>query len=84
VRGEQGTPPPQSFNTEADEARGILRVMLAYDPASAPSGNLALGRIVLRGNKPGVSYLVYRSLSLRNPAGEMVNAQVRASRIVIK
>ncbi len=84
VRGEQGTPTPQSFSAEADESRGILRLMLAYDPASAPSGNVALGRVVLRGNKPGVSYLVYRSLSLRNPAGEMVNAQVRASRIVIK
>lgn len=84
VRGEQGTPPPQSFNADADESRGVLRVTLAYDPASAPSGNVALGQIVLRGNKPGVSYLVYRSLTLRNQAGETVNAQVRASRIVIK
>ncbi|MBI5783117.1 MAG: tetratricopeptide repeat protein [Gammaproteobacteria bacterium] len=84
VRGEQGTPAPQSFNVEADETRGVLRVALAYDPTSAPSGNAALARIVLRGNKPGVSYLVYRSLSLRNQAGETVNAQVRASRIVVK
>lgn len=84
VRGEQGTPAPQSFNVEADETRGVLRVNIAYDPASAPSGNAALAQIVLRGNKSGVSYLVYRSLSLRNQAGETVNAQVRASRIVVK
>lgn len=84
VRGEQGTPPPQSFNAEADETRGVLRLNLAYDPASTPSGNTVLARIVLRGNKPGVSYLVYRSPSLRNQAGQTLNAQVRASRIVIK
>lgn len=84
VRGEQGTPPPQSFNAEADESRGVLRVTLSYEPTSAPSGNVVLAHIVLRGSKPGVSYLVYRSLSLKNQAGETVNAQVRASRIVIK
>lgn len=84
VRGEQGTPAPKSFNAEADETRGVLRVNLAYDPASAPTGNAALAGIVLRGNKTGVSYLVYRSLSLKNQAGETVNAQVRASRVVVK
>lgn len=84
VRGEQGTPAPQSFNAEADEIRGVLRLNFAYDPSSTPTGNATLANIVLRGNKPGVSYLVYRSSSLKNQAGQAVNAQVRASRIVIK
>lgn len=84
VRGEAGTPAPQSFNAEADETRGVLRLNLVYDPASTPGGNTVLARVVLRGNKTGVSYLVYRAPALRNQAGQTLNAQVRASRIVIK
>jgi hypothetical protein len=43
-----------------------------------------LARLTLRGAKPGISYLVYRAPAMQNAAGQTVNAQVRASRIVIK
>lgn len=74
----------QSFNAEADTARGMLRVDISYGAATVQSGAATLARIRLRGTKPGISYLVYRSPAIKNAAGEAVNAQVRASRIVVK
>ena len=84
VRGERGDPAPQSFASEADAAKGLLQVKLSYAPGTGPKDNGALARLTLRGVKPGISYLVYRAPSITNAAGESVNAQVRASRIVIK
>ncbi len=84
VRGEAGSPAPKSFKAEADDARGVLRVSLAYEPQSAPTGNTALARVVMRGNKTGVSYLVYRAPSLRTPAGETVSVQTRVARVLVK
>ncbi len=84
VRGERGDPAPQSFAADADVAKGLLQVKLSYASGKGPQDNGTLARLTLRGVKPGISYLVYRTPSLTNAAGESVNAQVRASRIVIK
>ncbi len=84
VRGERGDPAPQAFAAEADEAKGLLQVKLSYAQGAAPKDNGVLARLTLRGAKPGISYLVYRTPSITNAAGESVNAQVRASRIVVK
>jgi general secretion pathway protein D len=84
VRGERGDPAPQAFAVEADEAKGLLQVRLSYASGTAPKDSGVLARLTLRGAKPGISYLVYRTPSITNAAGESVNAQVRASRIVIK
>ena len=84
VRGSQGDPAPQAFAAEADEAKGLLQVRLSYASGTAPKDSGVLARLTLRGAKPGISYLVYRTPSITNAAGESVNAQVRASRIVIK
>ncbi len=84
VRGERGDPAPQSFVSEADVAKGVLQVKLSYAPGTGPKDNGILARLTLRGVKPGISYLVYRTPAITNAAGESVNAQVRASRIVIK
>ena len=84
VRGEASQPAPESFKTEADQAKGVITVNLAYKPGSAPTGSAVLARLMLRGAKPGISYLVYRAPAMQNAAGQTVNAQVRASRIVIK
>ena len=84
VRGERGDPAPQAFAAEADEAKGLLQVRLSYASGTAPKDSGVLARLTLRGAKPGISYLVYRTPSITNAAGESVNAQVRASRIVIK
>jgi hypothetical protein len=84
VRGEPGSPAPQSFKAEADGARGVLRLSLVYDPQAAPTGNATLARVTLRGAKSGVSYLVYRLPSLRTATGEAVTAQSRVARVLVK
>jgi hypothetical protein len=83
VRGEAGSIPAQNFQANADDSRGILRVQLNFDESSAQTSGV-LARVVMQGVKPGISYLVYRAPSLRGPSGELINAQVRASRVVIK
>lgn len=84
VRGEQADAGLQEFKVEADAERGVLRIQLAYPEQQAPPEGAKLARLVLRANKAGVSYLVCRAPALRTVQGEVVNAQVRASRIVIQ
>jgi len=40
--------------------------------------------VILRGEKPGISYLVYRVPVIKTASGDTLNAQVRAARVVIK
>lgn len=83
VRGEAGDLATKSFSASGDATRGILQVDIGIDPSDGKiDGNLA--RLVLRGAKPGISYLVYRVPVLKSNAGETISAQVRASRVVIK
>lgn len=84
VRGEKESFAPKDFKVEADEARGLLRVTLNFPDNAAARGSGVLGRLVLRGERPGVSYLVYRVPTIKSSTGETVSAQVRASRVVIK
>ncbi len=84
VRGESSQPAPESFKAEADQAKGVIAVNLKYKPGSALASSTVLARLFLRGAKPGISYLVYRTPAMQNANGHTVNAQVRASRIVIK
>lgn len=81
VNGEAADSGVQAFSAEADAARGTLRVEMNY---SGATGAVALARIRMRGAKAGISYLVYRAPTIKNAAGEAINAQVRASRIVVK
>lgn len=84
VSGGRGDVPAASFNSSANAAAGVLNVSLAL-PASLPgTDNAVLARIVLRGDKPGISYLVYRAPVIKNASGETLNAQVRAARVVIR
>lgn len=84
VRGDKTDPALQSFRAEADPASGVLRLNLEYPSGSAAAGDVELARIQLRGLKPGVSYLVCRVPTLRKATGEVINAQVRASRVLVK
>ncbi|MBI3560339.1 MAG: hypothetical protein HY080_01285 [Gammaproteobacteria bacterium] len=84
IRNEPGSFPAKEFKVEADEGRGVIHVSLSYPPEGAPKGSGVLARLVLRGVRPGVSYLVYRTPALTNASGEAVTVQVRASRVVIK
>jgi len=84
VSGERGDVTPQSFNTSADAARGLVSVSLALPPGDATPSNAVLARLQMRGERPGISYLVYRAPAIRTASGEVINAQVRAARVLIK
>lgn len=84
VRGEAGSFVVKDFKADVDEARGLLRVTLNFPDNAGARGNGVLGRLVLRGERPGISYLVYRMPTIKSSSGETVSAQVRASRVVIK
>lgn len=83
VRAEAGDLGLTAFKAEADAARGVLKVTAQQPPENTGSGGVA-ARLVMRGEKEGISYLVYRAPTLKNAGGAAVTAQVRASRVVIK
>lgn len=84
VNGVRGDAAIASFNAAADASRGVLGLSLDLAPNVAPGTNAVLARVTLHGAKAGISYLVYRTPAIRTAGGEVVNAQVRASRVVIK
>ncbi len=84
VSGAKGDVPADSFSSSADAPRGVLNVALGLPASTAVAGNAVLARLVLRGDKPGISYLVYRAPVIKNATGETLNAQVRAARVVIR
>ena len=84
VSGARGDVPTQSFSSSADASRGLLNLSLALPAGDATPSNAVLARVVMRGEKPGISYLVYRAPAIRTASGEVVNAQVRAARVLIK
>ena len=84
VRGEAFDFAPKDFKTEVDDAKGMFRIALTFAPDAPPKGNGGLARVIFKAIKPGISYLVYKVPALTDNAGGAVNAQVRASRIVIK
>jgi len=84
VRGEAGASGPQNFDIEADAEKGMLKISMSFTQGGAPKDKGELARITMRGVKPGISYLIYRTPAIRNAAGGVIRAQVRASRVVIK
>jgi general secretion pathway protein D len=84
VRNEPGSLTAKNYKIEPDEAHGVLRVKLDY-PENAPvHGGGVLARVVMRGDRPGTSYIVYRTPALSSASGNAANVQVRASRVVVK
>jgi len=84
VSGSRGDVAADSFNSSADASRGVLTVSLGLAGGAVPAGNAVLARVVMHGEKPGISYLVYRAPAIKTASGETLNAQVRAARVVIK
>ncbi len=84
VSGSRGDVAADSFDSSADASRGVLNVSLGLAGGAAPAGNAVLARVVMHGEKPGISYLVYRAPAIKTASGEALNAQVRAARVVIK
>lgn len=85
VSGSRGDVAADSFNSSGDASRGVVNVNLTLARgAAAATGNAVLARLVMRGTRPGISYLVYRTPAIKTASGELLNAQVRAARVVIK
>lgn len=84
VSGTKGDVAVESFNASADTNRGVLRLSLGFGSGAGPADNATLAKLTLRGIKPGISYLVYRTPAIRAANGEVLSAQVRASRVVIR
>ncbi len=83
VRTDKGENAALLKEAEAHPARGQIR--LNIDTATAPeTGRVVLARLFMQGSRPGVSYLVYRMPAVKSPTGETINAQLRASRVVIQ
>jgi general secretion pathway protein D len=81
---ERGAVEVTTFESSQDAARGVLTLKLTTSPQSAGTGeNAVLARIKMRGAKPGVSYIVYKSPAIRLADGVDASAQVRASRVIV-
>ncbi len=87
VSGLAGEPAPQSFSAEGGP--GSVTVRLAYGaPAAQESAGAAAAKVIasvqMNATSPGVSYLIYRTRTLRGADGQAVEAQVRAARVVVR
>jgi general secretion pathway protein D len=84
VRADAGSPVPQSFNAAADESKGVISLKVAYAAGAAAQNESVIASITMHANKAGVSYLMYRSRTVTGANGAALDAQVRASRVVVK
>lgn len=84
LRNEPGSVATKDYKVEADEAHGTLRVKLAYPDNAPANGTSVLARVVLRGERPGTSYIVYREPTIYGVKGAAANVQLRSSRVVVK
>jgi len=84
LRNEPGSFITNGYKVELDAAQGVLRIKLSYPEKDPAQGSGVLARIVMRGESPGTSYVVYRAPMLFGASGESGNVQLRASRVVVK
>lgn len=84
IRSEPGSFPTKEIKIEPDEAHGVLRVKIIFPEKTPAQGSGVLARVVIRGDRPGTSYIVYRAPTISGAGGDIPNVQVRASRVVVK
>lgn len=84
IRSEAGGPPPQSFSAAADGDKGVVSIKMDYAPDAAPKESGVIASLLMHADNTGVSYLIYRTKTVIGAGGETINAQVRASRVVVK
>ncbi len=84
ANGVKGDVEAGSFNAAADGVRGVVTVSMSLPTSVGITQSATIARLTVRGTKPGVSYLVFRTPGIRDSNGEAVSAQVRASRLVVK
>lgn len=80
VKGDLGL---NTFNVERENDLALLKLEVRVDePEKSLKG--ILGTLTFKGKKPGVSYLVYRLPTLKTVDGKSLEAQLRASRVIVK
>lgn len=84
VSGSAGDVSADQFNATSEQSKGVLHIDLKGLHASAGDEREVLAHISMKGLKPGISYLVYRTSSYTDKNGKTVRAQVRAARVIIK
>lgn len=84
VRGEKGENGIDSFKAQGDPGAGKIQIETVYGNIAAPPNGATFGRLIMTAARPGISYLVYQLPRVKSRNGEIINAQVRASRIVVK
>lgn len=82
VRSERADAAAQTLAVEAGATPGTLRVAVGF--GAAPADNAPFARLVMKGSQPGVSYLVYQTPAVKGSNGEVIDAQLKASRIVVR
>lgn len=63
---------------------GKLKINFNFTKGNAPKEKSEIAIITMRGLKPGNSFWVYQTPSIKNTSGEQVNARVHASRVVVR
>jgi general secretion pathway protein D len=73
-----------AFDASTDPARGAIDIGVTLPSGAGVGSDASVARLTLHGAKPGVSYLVFRTPTIKDSNGDSVAAQLRASRVVIK
>lgn len=84
VRAERGESGVEKFDASGDAGRGRARIDVGFSGNATAVDNAPFARLTLRGTRPGLSYLVYQVPKITGKNGEIINAQLRAARIVVK
>lgn len=71
------------LDAERQKDRALLKLKAHVDQSGKPLKGV-LGILKFKGKQPGVSYLVYRMPTLKTVDGKSLEAQLRASRVIVK
>lgn len=74
----------ERFEAAGDVGLGRARLSVGFSGGSSSGDKQAFARLTLRATRPGLSYLVYQTPRVVGKNGEVINAQIRAARIVVR
>ena len=83
ISAQKGDVGLSQFNTRREKDRALLKVDARVEETGKPLKGV-LGTLKFKGKQPGISYLVYRLPALQTVDGKSLEAQLRASRVIVK
>lgn len=84
VRAERVAAHVQRVQADADAAAGAVHVRLSLRPEAESTESEPLVRLVMRGRRQGISYLVYKVPQLVKDDGTTSSAQTEAARMAVR